>query len=470
MNYSNEVKVINEFISKSKIDDILINDFNVWPLIRLSVIDKLLINEGVFGVRNHSTLKLSHLLSVIYNSIVSLFSLMMAIRLGRRKFLFVGFSRRTKDGSQAIDKFHDPIINELNSKDCVMIERPFKAKHFSRRATQCPIVNLDFFVYFTEFYSRAFSFFYRLRYKADLSALANKLEPIFSDRSFIIKSTSREIAKFHIQNLFNNYLLKIFQPQKVIVTNRGLHLSLIYCANKAMIETSELQHGITLANDISYTEQNDGLLGVNNFLAFGDYWCQGYKWAGNETQVISFGFKYIEDKRNNLIVKKPAKKQNLKKVLFISQPELYEQINTELDLIAKNNRDCNFVLKLHPQDIQGYRERYSVALSNTNVTVLDNQICDNYSLFYSFDYVFGYNSTMLYEAYYFGCSVFIVNFTNMNLSSVFGDSMECFAELTQPVINFNVKETTSKANDVGKLFFSSSNKNILYEFFKGRKV
>lgn len=467
MNYNNDLIVINKFIKDSKIDEFIIDDFKIWPFIRLATVDKILIKQGVFGIRNHSKFTLKDLFFVMKNTFLSLISLITIAKLGRRKFLFVGFSRRVVEGSYYVDKFHDPIINTLDPADCIMIERPFKKRHYNNRSTNCPIVNIDFFVYSSELYSRVFSFFYRLKYKKDLNNLANKLEPIYSNKSFIINLASREIAKFHLQNLFNNYFLNIFKPKKVIVTNRGLHLSLLYCANKAMIETSELQHGAVLANNISYTDQNDGLLSVNKFLTFGDYWCQGYKWAGNETQVVSFGFKYIEDKKNDLTVNNSEKKQKLKEILFISQPELCEKINTELDLIAKNNPDYNFILKLHPQDIQGYRERYSVALSNKNVTVLDNQICDNYSLFYSFDYVFGYNSTMLYEAYYFGCSVFIVNFTNMNLSSVFGDSMECFAELTQPVINFNVKEATSKANDVGKLFFSSSNKNILHEFFKG---
>lgn len=470
MNYSNEVKIINEFISQSKVDEVTINDFKIWPFLRLSIIDRVLINKGVFGVRNHSKLRLNDLFNLLSNTFFSFISVFTMLRLGRRKFLFIGFSRRTLEGHNYIDKFHDPIIEQLNSEDCVMLERPYNKKHSRLRSTECPIISLDFFVYFSEFLSRVLSFSYRLRYKAEITDLANKLEPIYSDRAFIAKLMSREIAKFHVQNLFNNLFLKVFKPEKVIVTNRGLHLSMLYCANKAQIETSELQHGVTLANDISYTNQNDGLLSVNKFLTFGDYWCEGYQWAGDETEVVSFGFKYINNRRQILFENSKVEKEVTRNILFVSQPELHSQINNELDLLAKNNIDCNFILKLHPQDLQGYKTRYLLALSNKNVTVFNDSTCDNYALFSRVDYVFGYNSTMLYEAHYFGCSVYILNFSNQDLSLIFGNSIKCFSEITQPIIDFDKEERNAvfTTGDIGEQFFSSKNENIIYEFFSGR--
>lgn len=471
MNYSNEVKAINDFISKSNIDEVAINDFKIWPFIRLAIIDRILIKKGVFGVRNHSRLRLTDLLHIIANTLVSCVSLLKVLFLGRRKFLFVGFSRRTLEGKNYIDKFHDPIIEQLNSRDCVMLERPYNKKHSRNRTTECPIVNIDFFVYFSEFVSRITCSFYRLKYKSEIEEFSNKLAPIYSDKAFVAKLLSREIAKFQVQNLFNKFFIKVFKPEKVIVTNRGLHLSLLYCANKAQIETSELQHGITLANDISYTNQNDGLLGINKFLTFGEYWCEGYQWAGDETEVLSFGFQYINNRRNALSLSCKSRELLTRKILVVSQPELHSQINNDLHLLAKTNIDCKFIIKLHPQDFQGYEKRYSLALSNENVTVFSESSCDNYSLFSQVDCVFGYNSTMLYEAHYFGCSVYIINFSNQDLSLIFGKSIECFSEITQPVIDFDSEEGCSvgTSENIGELFFSSRHENMIYEFFKGGK-
>ena len=43
-----------------------------------------------------------------------------------RKFVFLGFSRRENQSGKFVDKFHDPIIDSLVSKDCFMVEKPFK--------------------------------------------------------------------------------------------------------------------------------------------------------------------------------------------------------------------------------------------------------------------------------------------------------------------------------------------------------
>ena len=473
MNYYKELKKINFFIHEYKIDVQRIGNHKIWPLIRVQIIDSILIKKDVLGKRNHSEITIRDIGLIVKNSLKSCFSIVsLLLSQKTKKYVFAGFSRRVLESNQYIDKFHDPIIESLPSEDCLMLEKPFQKTHYPDRATKCAIIDIDLLVYLSETSIFLLKPFLRKKYQTDVDNLVSMLSPIYDDKQSIERVVYKELSTFITMNLFNRILLKKLKPQKVIVTTKWIHRSLLYCANIAGIETYELQHGVTLKQNIAYSRDSDGDMGVKNFLAFGDYWCKGYQWGG-DVNVIPFGFKYINNKVAEVVNKVEPNISHVERILFISQPELFKKTNQELNLLAKDNIDKQFILKLHPQDVGRYEERYNLALNNSNVSVISNKSIDNYILFSEVDYVIGYNSTLLYEALYFDCSVHIINLEKQDLFLTFGDSLNYFHQIFDCKLSFNSKNKKkiliSQQQENKRMIFKYLSNAEIRDFFKENK-
>ncbi len=128
-----------------------VGNVNILPLIRRNIKFKYLKSiDNERSQTNFTSRNFNDVFKVIFGSFKSLFGFVSLFFLREKEFLFLGFSRRVvqKDGFSK-DIFHDDLIQFLGKDKCLMIEKPFRLSHSKKRSTICPIIDYDFFMYFS---------------------------------------------------------------------------------------------------------------------------------------------------------------------------------------------------------------------------------------------------------------------------------------------------------------------------------
>jgi hypothetical protein len=155
-----------------------------------------------------------------------------------------------------------------------------------------------------------------------------------------------------------------------------------------------------------YSTPFDTELDPDAFLTFGEFW-NAFEWGIPISAVEAVGFKFIADKKHQINASKSAIPE-CGKVMLVSQPHVWRALEAAFGAMVVAFPDVQFILKLHPQDVGHWWERYPSGRA-PNVQVCAGMFPDLYDLFAECTCVCGYDSTVLFEAAFLGLKVGVLN-------------------------------------------------------------
>jgi hypothetical protein len=206
--------------------------------------------------------------------------------------------------------------------------------------------------------------------------------------------------------------MRVIRPEVVLLTSRWVHLPVIHAAKRSGARVAELQHGVPNLLGYKYSTVADAHVDPDWMLTFGEYW-NDFDWGLPRDRVAAIGYRHLWQRRSALASRPGAPTAPLHDVMLVSQPEMSSRLAGRFEEIVDGNRDLRFLLKLHPQDIHGWAQRYPVG-RRPNVVVCDSPSADILELFSKCRAVVGHNSTALFEASFFGLRVGILNWDGTN--------------------------------------------------------
>lgn len=381
----------------------------LWRLIRVPVVEAYMTARYARGRSNHNRVSAGRAPVILFGIARSLLHL---LRLRKRQFLIIGFPRRRLEGQEWVDPFSDPIIDFLGSNEVLCVEKPFVGEHCRPPRTK-GIIYYDWVTALALFASSIAFLLPQIIFRREISELGLRVRGVVGTPVQRIKLlAARAIVRFWIERTIARGLLALVRPRAVLLTLRRHHYPLICACKTRGIPVYELQHGAIAEGGYKYSTPYDMNLDPDAFLAFGEYW-KAADWGLPARAVESVGFKYIVDRKVSLA--SPLSPRG-DKVMLVSQPHVSGILGAAFGSIVRMYPDSRFILKLHPQDVSRWWERYAFA-KESNVEVYADRGPDLYSLFAQCKCVLGRDSTVLFEAAFFGLKVGILNQDGTNRCS-----------------------------------------------------
>jgi hypothetical protein len=389
-----------------RLDQVSVFGVPLWRLIREQVVDAHLSSGQGRSRSNQNRVPANRIPHVIGGVLRSLAHLS---RLKRREFLVIGFPRRRLDNREWIDHFSDPIIDLLGPDRVLCLEKSFVGEHCRPPKTR-GIVYYDWVTGLNLVASSLFFVIPWIVYGREISELASRASRVVDTSPRRIRVlAARALVRFRIERAVSRLLLAVVRPRVVLLTLRRHHYAFISMCKARGIPVYELQHGTVAEHGYKSRKIYHSWLDPDVFLAFGEYW-KTADWGLPAETVRTIGFKYICDRKAELARGPPARGR---KVMLVSQPHLAGGLGTAFGTIVRTYSDVQFLLKLHPQDVDRWWQRYPFG-QEPNVQVLTDRGLDLYSLFTECSAVIGFDSTVLFEASFFGLKVGILNFDGRN--------------------------------------------------------
>jgi hypothetical protein len=405
--------------------EIRVLGLSLWRLIRVPVIESIIAKRRGLGRSNHNRVDLRRIPHMVAGIARSLWHL---LRLRRRRYLIIGFPRRRFENGEWIDPFSDPLIDSLGPQNVLCVEKPFGGEHCRPQRTR-GIIHQDWLIAVSLFASAAFAFIPWLIFQREIRSLTHRVRrmaPVPAWRLGLL--AGKAVVSFWIERGAASALLALVRPRAVLLTMRRHHHPLIHACKARAIPVYELQHGALAEGGFKYSTPYDPKLDPDVFLTFGEFW-NAFDWGLPATAVKAVGFKYIADKKRCMQSSAPPDR---KKVMLVSQPHVWRMLDAAFGAMVSAFPDVRFILKLHPQDVGRWWERYRSGRA-PNVQVCGGMYPDLYSLFAECDCVCGYDSTVLFEASFLGLKVGILNSDGDNLCSALKfDGRFNFHEIRRP--------------------------------------
>jgi hypothetical protein len=419
-----------------------------WRLIRKRLIVMQLAERGGRGRSNYNERGISQLLRMSGNAARSLVQLLF---LRRSEFLFVGFPRRRLESGLWVDPFSDPLIEHLGAARCACVEKPFFGRHY-RPAKTRRVAYLDGILLLAAGASRIASWLVAPFSRQALASLTGPLGQRLAlpERRLRMMIVAAAI-EHRVESAGMRLLLAVVRPRCIFLTSRWVHAPLIRAARRKGVRVIELQHGAVTRGGYAYATPYDPDFDPDAMLTFGPYW-NDFDWGIDPENVADVGYRYIWLRRHQSM----GAGRRGRKVLLISKPSRNAYLSSVFMEIVRRFPERDFVLRLHPQDAFRWESRYPVG-ELPNVRVSTEAHADLYDVFTECDLVIGDESTVLYEAAFFGLTVAILNLDGRNTSPAlaFAGSFG-FTEVRNPddLESLLRRETRSVDPAEGNPFFS----------------
>lgn len=247
--------------------------------------------------------------------------------------------------------------------------------------------------------------------KNKIIAIENELNKEFGISFDLYSLIITQLKSFKIYyKLYKKLLIRLKPVEIYLVVGYGFFGSLIKAAKELKIPVFELQHGIISKYHLGYSYPS---IKKNSLEYFPDYliiWDALWK---NANYLPLSKDRLIVSNKNHLHNQylKYEKKKNEKQILIISQGTVGEEIS---NIIYKNYsvlKDYDILYKLHPgeYDRYNYYSHVPELKGKVNIKFLDDNSTDLYQLLSVSKYVFGVYSTVLYEAMYFECEIYVLD-------------------------------------------------------------
>lgn len=404
MNYTQIIRDIDSKIDENKIADLHFYSVPIWPLIRKKVYSNALRDFGLSSF-NYTKVNIDYIYNVLFGFLVSIYHMLKIMLVcGSCKYLFVGFSRRNLIENAYVDPLFDNLISSLKSSECMMLERPYKGRHDKPLASACPVYYLDAIVYFVHVFKFILAPVLMVCCSRELSKITLSLNEVVEERLSSVSrySISVTLAAYYLELCCLRLVLFRQRPLVVFIGSRWLNFAFISISKIKESISCEFQHGCILRDSTFYKDINDYQFNVDIMGVYSGAWTN-YPWGADKAVVV--GKKIIRN--DSLIVpNKSLDNEIITNVVVVSQPEMSQKLVSDLSLLSKYNPDVRFVVKLHPQDIDGYKSRYSLLSGFDNISFIEGTLLD---LSFSVNYAVGYKSSLLYELHDSGCAIGLIS-------------------------------------------------------------
>ncbi len=380
----------------------------LWRLVRLGELDSLLRKQGTIDKRRYSPPPLRRIGNALIFSAISICQL---LRIRRKRYLFIGFPRRTETSGGFIDPLTDPLIDELGRENCLCLEKPFMAVHRRPGYAGGPIY-YDAPYYAAYAMTLIFGWVFIPFAAKPANRLFNQVQSNLTQKtkSRFVLLTCLRFAQFCFERQLARFFLWVVTPTHLILVNRWNNMPFIHAAYRAGITVAELQHGAIQGKTVPYSSEYCPTIDPDLFFAFGEFWIDE-EWGLPTSQIVVTGHKYLENSAETMrdtVARQPST------ILVASQPERRD-FRTLLPDLMTRYPDVLFRLKLHPQEVYNWESRYGHLLdAHGQVEVIDQDV-DLYQLIAESEVILGISSTVLYEASFLGAKVAIINFDGSNL-------------------------------------------------------
>jgi hypothetical protein len=395
-----------EWEQGSGLFDVRVGHVVLWRLVRNVILDQYWDKQKLRDRFSHNELQWSSGMAFL-NGVF--FSLLHVLRLKHYPVLIMGFPRRRLEHNRWVDHFSDPLIQVFGEDSVLCVEKPFGGQHQRPTRTR-NIMYYDWIMLFSVMISRVLAPFIRFLNRAAINQVSSTVsERLECSRVRLVKLLARELARVRVEELIMRGLLRVVRPRLILLTTRWVHFPLILAARSRGIPLYELQHGALAPNGFKYETPFDSYMDVDAMLTFGDYW-NNVCWGLPREKTHSIGFAYIEYRKQQYRQMQPVTRR---KIMLVSQPEMSSKLADIFKLLVEAYPEYSFVLRLHPQDRDRWADRYPVG-SKSNVTISQSSEEELYELFRECLAVIGHNSTVLYEASFFGIPTGLLNLDGSN--------------------------------------------------------
>jgi len=317
--------------------------------------------------------------------------------------------RKKENGGKYIDPFTDFVKRDLLKKKLNFTIYRNSYLYDSLAESGKNVKHLDYITLNTEIKSRLNKVKLSEADALKVKSLAELLQTSLGLES-VEQLISAEITSFKFFSEYYSRLLDIKKPSEIFIVNFCDKAPLINEAKRRKIKVKDIQHGFISEKDIIYhypdTPENKLEYFPDNFIAWSDLWMGNVK-----LPISSDNISYVE---NSLLCEEIQKyayvKKNPKKLLFISQDstgtDILKYILRNIDTL----KNFDFYFKPHPNEY-GYMSsipEFNEAIEKKNFFVID-YLEDLYSHLADSAFVFGTYSTVMIEALYFNCKVYVMN-------------------------------------------------------------
>lgn len=295
--------------------------------------------------------------------------------------------------------------------------------------------------------------------------------------------TDSFISDFEFVTRYWEYVIRNTKP-KLIATIGGYsvgNMLMIFTANKKGIPTVELSHGLVTPCHVGYIYKN-----LNNDLknqyAFSKYLIvfgknfkdilikEGTLWK--KESIINLGYPWLDYYLNNVKINKNILRIKLGigkeiKILTItsSSEEPFQSILVKLLLDVKIPSNWVIVIKLHPNEISLWKNKYVKIRNKSNIKFVTDKEIGLYDLLQISEAHASLISTVLWEASVFGLSNYIIDCSTKYQVKEIEELGLAKVSKIQDIFTDNFKPNKKRINYIFSNLDGSSSQKV-WEFIK----
>lgn len=461
---------------KYELNHMLIQDTYPWQLIRVYVYYEIARKLNVFESAQQASItradKIKSLTPFIKNS------LLYNPAKGKEKDVLIFDHPRKvmfKGEYRDIYSYFLPQALDDFNQSYELIETPYLNKHYTNRKNKKDKNGKKYIRYNDKILLESYIYKNKNRNKIPfteeelnkINQIEKAIENTFSDinRGYMITIDLFRIMEDHILNFQYEYekYKEIFEkkkPRKIFIVVAYENKVIVAAAKSKGIEVVELQHGTISRYHLGYSYPTSTMLKngkikeieyfPDKILTFGEYWNNACYYPIHPKNLITMGFPYFEENAREYY-NMYNEDENKTRVLFISQGVIGKYLsefaydltmtilgkkefdemmseyenntlpnNIKLDKnnFIKDNKQYEFIYKLHPGEYETWIENYPYLIrtlelvqeeKNISFKVIDDNKTPLYELFATSEYQIGAFSTAIYEGLSFNCKTFIID-------------------------------------------------------------
>lgn len=402
------VNQFNDFEKEENLFQLKVDNILIWDYIRFDVFKAIKQSKSKSDFTAKTTEQKSFV--VILDIIKQIFFVLLHPKFFRIKekkdILVLGHPRRQKEGRFYKDIYTDDIVNTLSETNNVLtLELPNDDGHY--RPINIPeikyldniILKQGFAQYFC---SSKFSFEEIEGLKNIEINIKNTFDCDINIQRLIRRATIKYKSSYkRIEKIVTTISPKLIMAVNAYNFNNKMFMEI---ANKHEIKTIELQHGSFGSEHIVYNYAK----GINpvsfpkEFFAWGEYWHQNASFPQN-TAFYNVGFPFMNDKQAK---QNKAQAQEQNNVLVASQWTIGLELMTYINDFAKQAKEYNFIVKLHPLEFDSL-DKYIVLSEHDNISFITTEK-SIYDLFAICKTQIGVYSTTLVEGLAYNLRTMII--------------------------------------------------------------
>ncbi|ADO76488.1 hypothetical protein [Halanaerobium praevalens] len=431
-----------------------INGVYFWKLIRFDLTQEILKEKNIYG-QAHTNPGPKFIDKILYlpRALINTHLYGALKRNSQKDYLVFEHPRKVKVNEEYIDKYTHYIIADWGKDKYEIIDKPYLRKHYKN-----PSLNRSYFEHFSiiNYLKREIL---PLKINDDDKKFIKRIEEELKKR-FDLKIELLEKVEFKITHFKNevkyfNKLLKKRKPKKVFLVVSYGSEALIEACKINDVTSIEIQHGIINKYHLGYSfpKCSDIPYFPDQIYLFGQYWADSTPLPLDPSELVIFGFPYLEKR---LVEYRDYSKIN-NQVLFMSQGTIANKLTEIAYEFAKGNKNYKVIYKLHPGEYDRWQQDYEIlnkAVELDNFRIIDNNDINLYQLLAGSEYQIGVYSTSIFEGLTLNCKTILLDLPGVEyMEYLIENDIVKFAENAEELTEF-IKEDDFEQNYNKDYFFS----------------